>query len=255
MNINLGLNIIERLWALLKAFFWKNKNIVYIDSNIKNFNIEEGRFLIKPTDSKIINCQSKKSSSLKDLKIHFLKIRINLLQIIRNLRDSSKIIYCGFCSSMFSIYDGFRIGNNARFKLIDFNNEYYLIDVNILQNKNITKIDDTKKEINIVISSSYTISKSKIKNVPTYFFDESEPKRINCDYLNKVYSFTKNILDSCSNSEIEKVNLYIAAKQSVNFIVGTAIQSFHPKIFVYEYRDNRFKYCMDLFNSKIMEVN
>ena len=75
------------------------------------------------------------------------------------------------------------------------------------------------------------------------------------DYFVKNNSFTKNILDSCSNSEIEKVNLYIAAKQSVNFIVGTAIQSFHPKIFVYEYRDNRFKYCMDLFNSKIMEVN
>lgn len=140
MNINLDLNIIERLWALLKAFFWKNKNVVYIDSNVKNFNIEEGRFLIKPTDSKIINCQSKKSSSLKDLEIHFLKMRINLLQIIRNLRDSSKIIYCGFCSSMFSIYDGFRIGNNARFKLIDFNNEYYLIDVNILHNKKILKL-------------------------------------------------------------------------------------------------------------------
>lgn len=255
MNISLGLNIIGRLWASLKAIFRKNKNVVYIDSNVKNFNIEEGKALISPTDSKIINCQSKKSSSLKDLKMHFLKIRINLLQIMRNLNDSSNITYCGFCSSMFSVYDGFQIGNNIRVKLIDFNSKYYLIDVNISYDKNIIQIDDSKKEINIVISSSYAISKSKIKNVPTYFFDVQEPRKINRDYLNKIYSFTKNILDSCGNTDVKKVNLYIAAKQSVNFIVGTAIQSFHPKIFVYEYRDNRFKYCIDLFNSKIMEEN
>lgn len=255
MNIDLGLNIFEKALSLIKTLFWKNKNIVYIDSNVKNLNIEEIRPLIKPSDSKIINCQSKKSSSLRDLNRHFLKMRINLFQILRNIRDSSNIIYCGFCSSMFSVFDGYQVGNNIQFHLIDFRSEYYLIDSNALYlKKEDFIIDDSKEEINIVVSSSYSISESKIKNVPTYSFDILEPQKIDCDYLKKVYSFIKNILDSCGGLNIKKVNIYIAAKQSVNFVVGTAIQNYHPRIFIYEYRDNRFKYCMDLFKNKIMEI-
>ena len=253
MEIKLGLTIIQKICAIFKSLFWKNKNVIYVNSNVKIFNIEESKYLVKPSDVKIINCQSKKSSSLKDLKRHFLIMRINLFQILRNLRESSKITYCGFCSTMFSIYDGYQIGNTTNFQLIDFNKNYYLINDNIEYSSKKMSLDDSKKEINIVISSSYDISNLKIKDFPSYRFDIKEPNLLNGFYLSNIYFFVKSILDSCGDYNIKKVNLYVAAKQSVNFVVGLAIQNYHPQIYVYEYRENKFKYCMDLFNNKIIE--
>lgn len=253
MSVELGLNIFQKLWVIIKSFFWKNTDIMYINSNVKIFNIKDAKYLVRSSNVKIINCQSKKSITLNDLRKHFLKSRLNLFQILRNLQESSLITYCGFCSSMFGVYDGFKIGNTFKFQLIDYNNKYYSINENLKYKDHFISIDDSKKEINIIISSSYDISKNKVQSVPTYSFDKKGPNKLNSTYLNEIYSFVRSILDSCCSTDVRKVNLYIAGKQSVNFIVGLAIQTYHPQVFVHEYRDNRFKFYMDLFNGKIME--
>ena len=118
-----------KMIGFIKSLFWKNKNVVYINGNVKVLNVEKIRHLISPTDSKYINCQSKKSNKLFSYKWHFFKQKINLIQIVRNCMDSSKLTYCGFSSQMFSVFDGYILGDTLNYNFIELkaNNQYYLI--------------------------------------------------------------------------------------------------------------------------------
>lgn len=254
MSKRLALTIIQKLPGLIRSIFWKNKYIVYINSNVKNLNVEEIIPLITPSNSKYINCQSKKLNEVESLRKHYRKARINLYQILKNSRDSSKITYCGFASQMFSIYDGYILGDTLKTEFVDYNGKFYKIHSNIKHVSKSIDIDDSGEEIDIIISTSYDIDLSKCVDAPKYVFDEKAPNKITTQYLSKVYSFVKNVLDSCGKTKVKKVNLYITAKQSVSFIVGTAIQSYHPVVNVFEYRGNHFKYYLDLSKSEIIEV-
>lgn len=203
MDISTFLTLTEKVLGFFKSFFWKNKNIVYINSNVKNLNIESIRKLISPSNSKYINCQSEKRNSLKGYKRHFRKQKINLFQIIRNVRDASKITYCGFSSQMFSVFDGYVLGdtNNYDFIEIKNNNTYYLISEKRKNIQDKILLGDVKEEINLVIETSYQIDESKCLNNPTIKLDMQEPSKITNDYLNKVYSSVKNVLDACGNKK------------------------------------------------------
>ena len=69
MNVSSWISFIVKICGFFKSILWKNKNIVYINGNVKNLNVEEIRKLIVPSDSKYINCQSNK-------RIVFLLIKI-----------------------------------------------------------------------------------------------------------------------------------------------------------------------------------
>ncbi|MCR4660685.1 MAG: SAVED domain-containing protein, partial [Clostridia bacterium] len=197
-----------------------------------------------------------KKNSLKSYKRHFRKQKINLVQIIKNMRDASKITYCGFSSQMFSVFDGYILGdtNNYDFIEIKKNNSYYLISEKRKNIQDTIILDDYNQEINLVVETSYQIDESKCLNNPTIKLDMQEPTRITNDYLNKVYSSVKNILDACGSKNIKTVNLYMTAKQSVAFIVGTAIQSYHPKVRVFNYDNNNFKYYLEVQRGVIREM-
>ena len=251
------ISLIMKTWAFIKSIFWKNKHFVYINANKKNLNIETIKPLIQPSNSKILNCQTNKTVSIKSSKRHFLKNKIYLYQIQKNIRDNCSFYYCGFPSQMFSIYDGYILGNTHYPKFLELgaNGKFYFVDFKF-KGKDI-KVEEltNTEEINLVIESSYVIDKNKLKNCPTYFFDEKVPMKITNEYLNKVYNFTKSFLDKCNNYNIKKVNLYITSKPSVSYIVGTAIQAYHPNIKIYEFINNKFAYYLNLNEGRIEEKN
>ena len=47
-------------------------------------------------------------------------------------------------------------------------------------------------------------------------------------------------MDLCKDNGVERINLYIAAKQPIGFVIGTAIQSYHPTTYVYEFLEGNY---------------
>lgn len=253
MNADLVLNVVELLFRFAKLIFWKNMNVVYINSNVKPTN-KEDLPKISPSNSKYVLCQSKKSSSVSSLRNHFCRMRVNLFQILKNVNNISNFTYGGFASQMFSIYDGYILGDTLKYNLLGYNGDYYFIPFKPTHCVERYNIDDSMREINLVLSTSYEIDISKCKKIPTLIFNEQAPNTLDSEYLNKVYSYVKNVLDSCGKSNVTRVNIYITAKQPVSFAVGVAIQNYHPAVSIYEYRNNHFKYYLDLSVAKIFEV-
>lgn len=253
-NIGLVLNVFGKIWGVIKCFFWRSKDIVYVNANVKNANLEEIKYHIKPSGSKYVNCQSQRKAGLRALKWHFLKMRMSLFQIQRNAVDLSKFTYCGFASQMFSVYDGFILGNTMKYNFVDFNGEYYPISSTIKSKIAEWDLKQPLDEVDLVISTSYEIDTRKCKGKAQYVINDKAPDVITDEYLEGIYAQVKGFLDSCGNSNVKRVNLYITAKQSVSFVIGTAIQQFHPVVRVYEYRGNEFKYYLDLSKGKIFEV-
>lgn len=255
--MELKINFIQKIIAYILSKFWKNKNFVYVNANKKNLNVESIKSRITPSDSKILNCQTNKTSSIYSSKKHFAKSKLYLYQIQKNIRDNCSFYYCGFPSQMFSIYDGYVLGNTHYPKFLELgtNEKFYSIDFKLKIKEN--KIEDILdyKEINLVIESSYIIDSTKLNNCPTYYFKEKAPDKITSEYLNKVYNFVKSFLDKSNNYNIKKINLYITSKPSVSYVVGTAIQSYHPNIKIYEFINNEFAYYLNLNKGKIEAKN
>lgn len=251
------INLIMKILAYIKSLFWKNKNFVFINANKKNLNIESIKSLITPSDSKILNCQTNKTASIKSAKIHFSKNKAYLYQIQKNIRDNCSFYYCGFPSQMFSIYDGYILGNTHYPKFLELgaNEKFYSIDFKSkVQDVQTEEMFDSE-EINLIIETSYIIDEKKLKKCPTHSFKEKAPNKITNEYLNKVYNFTKSILDKCNSYNIKTVNLYITSKPSISYVVGTAIQAYHPNIKIYEFINNKFAYYLNLNEGKIEEKN
>lgn len=247
------IKLLEKTYAFISSKFWKNKNFVYVNSNKKNLNIESIKSLVKPSDSQFLNCQTNKTNSFHSLKKHFAKSKIYLYQIQKNIRDNSSFYYCGFPSQMLSIYDGYILGNiqYPKFLELGLNEKFYSVDFKLKIKESKTEIMVDSEEINLVIESSYIIDKNKLKKYPTYYFKEKAPDKITSDYLNKIYNFTKSFLDTCNQYQIKRVNLYITSKPSISYVVGTAIQTYHPNINIYEFINNEFTYYLNLNKGRI----
>lgn len=258
--IKKAITLIIKILGKLYSLIINCTRVIYISSNVKILNKNDIENKITKFENKIfIENQKIDCNKLKKYKKHHFFQKILLHAITLKLKKFKDIIYCGYSSQMFSIYDGYVLSNINKYHFLEYNNRnYYLIDYKNINQKRKIDIDFSKNEINLIISTSYNINIDDCKNVPNIIFDKKIDK-INSEYLNDVYNFVKNTLDSCCQNKegqkINRVNIYITAKQSVSFIVGTAIQSYHPDIYIYEYRENRFKYYMDLKHDKIMEVN
>ena len=141
--MELKMKLLEKIFAFILSKFWKNKNFVYINSNKKNLNIESIKSLVKPSDSKILNCQTNKTASIHSLKSHFVKNKIYLYQIQKNIRDNYTFYYCGFPSQMFSIYDGYVFQLYGQyFSLIEMGYQVKKIRFHSMDDNKISKIEN-----------------------------------------------------------------------------------------------------------------
>lgn len=262
-NILDGLSIFLKIAAWIGSLFWKKKSIIYLNSNKKTCNFDEicNSKCVNTNDTKVINIGKLLPVHFKQYKSHFKKMQYHLYQIKRNLKSNNHFIYGGFVSPMFAVFDGMQIGNNVKADFICYDNKsnsYYSIDYHRKSSNSPHGLDLSEfsgEEINIVISSTYKIDPSKYdSSIKTFEFDEKLEDRVTNKYLQRVYEFVESVLVGTQTTGIRRINLYIAAKQPISFVVGTAIEERHPEIVVYEYDNNKYAYSLNLKTFAIEKV-
>lgn len=264
MALETGLFIFKKIWACITAIFWKNKSIVYLNSNKKSFNLEEAcrSKCINVKDSKVIVLGKNLPTSYKMYRTHFKKMKYRLFQIKRNLKENIDFTYGGFVSPMFAVFDGMQIGNTTKLNLVCYDNNknsYYSILYSRKSRNSPAEIECSDvlvgNEINIVISSTYKISPSKYNaSLKTFELEDLTNNKIDNKYLQKVYQFVESVLVWSQTRNIKRINMYISAKQPVSFVVGTAIEERHPEIIVYEYLNNEYAFSLNLKTFKIVKT-
>ena len=117
--MNFNVSLCYKAFSFLKGLFWKNENIIYINSNKKRQGKEIIDAITGTMKYKWLVCETDAKSPLKLYNIHLLKMEKHLYDIYRNSSDSGELIYSGFVSPMFSVYDGYRIGDARKITFID----------------------------------------------------------------------------------------------------------------------------------------
>lgn len=263
-NVIDGLSMILKLIAWIGSLFWKKKNIVYLNSNKKACNYDEicESRCIKYYDAKVINIGKNGSVNLKRYKSHLKVMQYHLYQIKRNLSSHQYFAYGGFVSPMFAVFDGFQIGNNVKVELVCYDNvsnAYYSIDYHRKASNSPEGIDLSGfdgREINVVISSTHKVDPTKYNSsLKTFEFEERLRGRVTNSYLQKVYEFVESVLVGTQRSKVKRINMYIAAKQPICYVIGTAIEARHPEVEVYEFVGNDYCYCLNFNTQRIRKVN
>ena len=253
--MNVDVSLIYKIFSAVKTIFWRNDKIIYINSNKKIQSKESIDSLTGTKNYRWINCQShfKGGFGLKRYKYHLLRMKRHLYDISRNLDETNCLTYSGFVSPMFAAYDGFCLGDNINCSFIDCdsgNSTAYKINYS----KNLQETPDLEKprttSVNVLFCCGHEINNVE-DNISTYRFSRPRVNKITQSYLHDVFAFSKAVFDLCKNSGVERINLYIAAKQPISFIIGTAIQTYHPKVFAYELVGNKYKYVLCIQTGKL----
>ena len=256
--MNVDVSLIYQIFSAVKTIFWRNDKIIYINSNKKIQSKESIDSLTGTKNYHWINCQShfKGGFKLKNYKYHLLRMKKHLYDISRNLEVTHHLTYSGFVSPMFAAYDGFCVGDNVNCTFIDCdsgNSTAYKINYfkNLQETPALEK--PGAKSVNVLFCCGHEINIPNT-NLPTYCFSRKFVKRLTQSYLHEVYTYAHAVFDLCKDSDVKRINLYIAAKQPISFVIGTAIQALHPKIFVYEMVGNEYKYAMCIQTGKLEAV-
>lgn len=251
--MKIDISLLFKLFSFFKTLLWKNPDIVYINSNKKFQNKRNVDEVTQTLDYKWILCESNTKLGYKFYNSHLRKMKYSLYNIIRNSSNNSNLIYSGFTSPMFAAFDGYCLGDVRKYCFVDLNSSNsrpYKIEYT----KKYIKTDNVKKPISKEVSIIYSCSSDIIKiplNGDVYEFSEKSGDCVKLKYLEKIYSFTKDILDACKDNGVERINMYIAAKQPISFVIGTAIQSYHPNIYIYEYLEGNYVYPLNIQKARI----
>ena len=255
MEINVS--FLYKIWSVIKTIFWRNNQIIYINSNKKIQSHKSIDSLIATQGHHWINCQShfKGNLGIKNYKIHLFRMKRHLYDITRNLDDTDQLVYSGFVSTMFAAYDGYCLGDNKSYCFIDCNSKDsapYKINYS-KQLKNIPFIEKpSTKTVNVLFSCGHGIELKS--DFHTYNFNKPPANKITQSYLHEVFAFSNAVFDLCKNAGVERINLYIAAKQPISFVIGTAIQTYHPKVYAYELVGNEYKLALCIQTGKLEAV-
>ena len=253
-------NIIQKIIQVIKAFFWKNSDVIYIHSNKKVFDhnlIDEKQSTKK--SKWIINESNTHKIGFKFTKLNFRKGQIALYQITRNLKYKPKISYGGYVSVPLAAYDGSCLGDTRNYFLYDTmsgKKHAKRIEFNPSRNTSVRfGVDSTFKEVNLIVSSSFLVNSNAVRDgtMPTFRIDQLLKGFADSKYLIKMHSLVYDFLDECRFSGITKVHMYMSSRQAVSFAVGTAIQPHHSEVLIYEYEDARYTWNINVKKAKLEE--
>lgn len=257
-SIGVGLDIISKFISLLNVLKWRNKEVVYIHSNKKLLDFDVLRQeKINMHDSKIINHQYISKNPQKFSKYHFWKQRMHIYQINHNKTSNAIIAYSGFVSTPLAIYDGYMLRDTKLYKFVDINKENfhsYSCEFNnkIIKESYLHPRLNNSSEVSLIIASSKDINTSKLPNIPKIIFNDKQEK-VDSKYLVKVYNYVYNFLEFCNKNNVTKVHLFVAAKQPVSFVIGLAIQPYHPAVIAYEYVNGEYVWGLNIKNRKVIK--
>lgn len=253
------ITLIYKVFSVIRGWlFWKNNKIIYINSNKKIQSMSSIDEVTSTREYKFVNCQTsfKQLTDIKFYKHHLIKMKKHLYDILRNAVDFDEMVYSGFVSPMFAAYDGFCLGDNKKFIFIDVdskNSKPYKVEYFKDFSKPEKLPAPTTEIVDVFYSYSYEINQIDSKN-SKFVFDLRCDDEVNAELLKKVFSFSKSVFDLCKDSKVKEIHLYISAKQPISFIIGTAIQSYHPKIIAYEYVNGEYKYPFWIQSGKFEEL-
>ena len=251
--MNFDVSFLYKILSYIKTLFWENENIIYINSNKKRLNRDNIDDVgIKTRKYKWLICESNTKLGYKFYRAHLSKMKHRLYDILRNSNDSNDLVYSGFVSPMFSAYDGYCIGDTRKITFVDMDSNTSK-PYEIKYDKNYIKKEilvESKEIINVAFECSYDIN--CVDNLD-YIYKEKSGNKVSKKYLQSIYAFTRDLLDSCAQGNVKRVNMYIAAKQPISFIIGTAIQSFHPMVYIYEFHECKYSMPMIIQKGRIGE--
>lgn len=264
MNDKIDIGIFSKIcsvfYSLIKNFFGKKDKIIYINSNKKSINRNDLDTVFSTRKVKYVDCQKiYASKSFFKYKLHFWKMRLCLYNLNSNFKDYELFLYGGFASPMFAVFDGYVISNTIKTNLIGYDNKHgiYAITDYLVKEKNVyLEIPDNINELNILISSSLKINPDMCCNNTccTIQYTKIINDVITKKDLAEIYNYVKRALDLATQKNVKRINMYISAKQPVTFIVGTAIQTYHPSIYVYELIGNKYSIELYLQGNKLKKV-
>lgn len=256
-----SLSCLIKFIQILKALFWKNSNIIYINSNKKIFDQSildklSGRQKYK----KIINESNVNKIGYASKEYHFQKMKIQLYQITRNLRYKPEIVYAGYVSTPFAIYDGYCLGDNHNYTFFDTTKDVQKsYRINFAKKRYTTTnnfdLKNNLEEVNLLISSSYTINYSHIDSEEIYEYKNIIGDKLNDEDLNDVFYYVSDFLDECRNKNVNRVNLFCSSRQPIAFVVGSAIQKHHPEVYAFEYEGGKYTWSVNIQKGKLIKVS
>lgn len=240
--MEIDVSLIYKVISCLKTLLWNNPNIIYVNSNKKRQNKRLIDEVASTLDCKWVLCESNTKLGHKHYKYHLLKMKHSLYDILRNTANSNKLIYSGFASPMFAAFDGYCLGDARKYTFVDLNSSNskpYKIEYSKKYMKHNLPDKPNSKIVNVIYSCTTDVDTSSISGYK-YIFNEKSGDSVKAKYLQNIYSFTKDVLDLCKDNGVERINMYIAAKQPISFIIGTAIQSYHPNVYIYEFIEGKY---------------
>ncbi len=251
-----GLKLVHKIIAKLKSLCWKGKDLIYIHATKKTVDINDIDKLIPIRNAHIIDNQPKRVKlGFKWYNAHLKHMKINLYSILKNYDECGEISYVGYVNVPFAIYDGYCLGDNKDYTLFDSTkneNKFYKIDFK--KKRNIANKFSVKQsdEVELYIYSSYKIGKHNDNDLPKYEFDLPISDELTLDYLNDMFYKITDFLDECRTNGVLKVHMYCATRQPVSFIIGTAIQSHHPEIIVYDFENSKYTWGLSIKKGKLI---
>lgn len=251
--------VLSVVWSIFTYLFkrvcWKNHEIVYINDNKKLSDESDLINSFQIAHHKIVHIYSDVLSHPHP-KMHLFLMKINLKLIIKNLKKQPNLYYYGFASTPLAIYDGYRITDKHPVNLCDSRKDkekVYSVSVSRKRTNKEKYFIRKDNAINLLVESSRKIHNDLIPNTfPVYRLGiDLIDDRITSNYLNTLYFKMIDFLDSASDAGVKEIHLFAASRQIVSFVLGTAIQSRHPRIIVYEFDGTKYTWYLDLKKGKV----
>ena len=255
--INLILKIGAFIAKWLSGF---NKDIIYINCNKKYVDRRDVEKLIGLEGKKYIYINTPNELSSKRKKRHFNLMRFYLIRIQKSEKYNKQIYYSGFSSVPFTVYDGYCFNDNTNITFLENNKdtqEKYLINRSFFESEcmsfNIDSIG-SMNDVNVVINSSFNVNSELLPKRDTINVDlKMSEEKITNEYLQRVYSTCYKLFNDLQAKDVKNIHLYVAARQSVSFVIGTAIDKRHPNVICYEFEKNKYTWSVDIINGKVKE--
>ncbi len=258
------LEVAKLIWNFLgtcKNFFKKyNKDIIYTNAN-KKFLGEDERSIEREIGIKGKHIVKIQTTNDKHMKLHLLRMKCVWKRINWSQKYSKTIYYTGCVSVPFSVFDGYMASDKSNISFLEnnkSNNEKYLItsDFKLVSTEVKYDVEESLEDINVFVygySEEPCLSKLPCRKniVLDYRLDKDEI--VTNEYLNKVYRECIELFDYLDSKYVKNIHLYVAARQSVAFTVGQAIQKHHPKVYCYEYENGSYTWKIDIKEGKIIK--
>ncbi|MCH5171568.1 MAG: SAVED domain-containing protein [Erysipelotrichales bacterium] len=256
------IELFKFVWQLIEIYKkikkQYDKNIIYVNCN-KKFLGEDMRTFEKEIGLQNSNVIQLYTLNDKYYKLHLKKMKYIWKRFNKSKKYSKTLYYTGCVSVPLAIYDGYMASNKANIVFLENNkntNKKYIVksskkhidyDINY-------EIENSLEDINVVINSSYDISTDKLPKRNSIFLNvRMKNEVISKEYLDFVYEECLKLFDYLDYKNVKNIHLYVAARQSIAFTIGSSIQKHHPNVYCYEYENGNYTWKINIKEGRIQK--